>query len=68
MAEYYVNINAQDNGDHEVHTTGCSHPPDEGNRKQLGEFESCAAAVAKAKETYENANGCAYCCSECHTG
>ena len=27
MASYYVNNNAQSNGDHEVHTTGCSWLP-----------------------------------------
>ena len=24
MAKYYINKNVQPNGDHEVHTTGCS--------------------------------------------
>jgi hypothetical protein len=27
MSRYYVNKNAQENGDHEVHTTGCSFMP-----------------------------------------
>jgi hypothetical protein len=32
MTMYYVNKNAQDNGDHEVHTSTCSHLPLPANR------------------------------------
>jgi len=67
MARYYVNKNAQDNGDHEVHEQGCSHMPDMENRIYLGEFSSCQGAVRKAKEYYAKADGCAYCCPACHT-
>ena len=38
MARYYVNKNGQPNGDHEVHTTGCSRLPDAVNRIYLGAF------------------------------
>ena len=68
MAHYYVNKNPQSNGEHEVHTTGCPHPPDPNNREHLGDFTSCAPAVTEAKKTYKKVNGCAYCCSACHTG
>ncbi len=70
MAEYCVNTNAQSNGDHEVHdlTPGkCSHLPDASNRKNLGWHPSCYSAVATAKLTYSQSNGCAYCCPQCHT-
>lgn len=67
MAKYYVNKNAQTNGDHEVHTTGCSFLPNPENRKYLGEFTSCAPAVREAKKTYSQSNGCYYCCNSCHT-
>ena len=41
---YCVNDNAQDNGDHEVHTYSCSWLPEEKNRTYLGDFASCAPA------------------------
>lgn len=68
MKKYYVNKNAQMNGDHEVHTTGCSFLPLEGNRKYLGEFNNCKAAVIAARGYYSQVNGCYYCSNECHTG
>ena len=67
MAYYYVNKNQQSNGDHEVHTTGCSFMPSEANRIYLGNFTSCAPAVQKAKEYYQQVNGCYYCSRPCHT-
>ena len=67
MARYYINKNPQSNGDHEVHTTGCPHPPDPSNRLQLGDFSSCGPAVREAKKYYPQSNGCAYCANPCHT-
>ncbi len=69
MSKYYVNKNAQDNGDHEVHTNGCNWMPDPENRIYLGDFTSCEPAVAEAKrEHYSQSNGCYYCSRPCHTG
>lgn len=69
MTLYYVNKNAQANGDHEVHRADyCPTPAEEENRYYLGEHSSCHGAVAKAKEIYPTANGCAHCSEECHTG
>jgi hypothetical protein len=67
MKTYYVNTNPQANGDHEVHVEGCNFMPHISNRKYLGVFSSCYPAVKKAKETFPSANGCYYCCRECHT-
>ncbi len=64
---YYVNMIAQSTGEHEVHREGCSHPPSEENRKDLGLFNNCHAAVREAKEYYNNVDGCKYCSPECHT-
>lgn len=47
---YYVNTNAQSNGDHEVHKDGCSHMPGVLNRKFLGSFTNCRDAVIEAKK------------------
>jgi len=67
MASYYVNKNAQSNGDHEVHKDGCTFMPEAENRLYLGNYFACAVAVSKAKETYPKSNGCYYCANECHT-
>ncbi|HEX8193783.1 MAG TPA: hypothetical protein VF552_12875 [Allosphingosinicella sp.] len=66
MASYYVNRNQQANGDHEVHVTGCRYFPSL-NGQYLGEFDSCGPAVTEARRYYPRANGCATCCSACHT-
>lgn len=66
MAKYYVNDNAQSNGDHEVHKDGCAYMPTK-NTTYLGDFSSCKDAVKKAKDIYTKSNGCYYCSYECHT-
>ncbi|MCO6499316.1 MAG: hypothetical protein J5I47_02945 [Vicingus serpentipes] len=63
---YYVNTNAQSNGDHEVHKSGCNHMPEIWNQKFLGSFTNCKDAVKEAKKTYSTADGCYYCANECH--
>lgn len=67
MAYYYVNKNAQTNGDHEVHKSGCSWLPEPENRIYLGNFNNCHAAVRKARDHYSQVNGCYYCSIQCHT-
>lgn len=67
MSRYYVNKNAQANGDHEVHTTGCEWLPKVENRIYLGTFFSCHAAVREARKHFAQVNGCYYCSNECHT-
>lgn len=65
MASYYVNNQAQSNGDHEVHVSTCTYFPSD--RKYLGEFSSCTPAVTEAKKSYSQSNGCYTCCNACHT-
>lgn len=67
MARYYVNKNAQENGDHEVHSSACSFLPEAENRHYLGDFTSCGPAVTEAKKSYKKSNGCYYCSKSCHT-
>lgn len=67
MKKYYVNKNAQSNGDHEVHDENCTYLPSSDNRNFLGEFSSCKAAVTEAKKTYSKSNGCRTCSIDCHT-
>lgn len=68
MAHYYVNQNAQANGDHEVHSGVCSFLPNTENRIYLGEFAYCSDAVEAAKAHFWQCNGCYYCANACHTG
>ena len=67
MARYYVNKNAQANGDHEVHREGCAWLPEIENRIYLGQFARCGPAVTEARKHYSQVNGCYYCCRSCHT-
>ncbi len=64
---YYVNKNAQNKGEHEVHAEGCSRMPEMQNRQYLGYFDNCKDAIYKAKEYYSNVDGCYYCSILCHT-
>lgn len=67
MPTYYVNKNAQPNGDHEVHKYDCTYIPTVENRIYLGIFQKCSEAVNEAKKTYSQSNGCYYCAPDCHT-
>ncbi|MGJ8536792.1 MAG: hypothetical protein ACSHW2_06535 [Parasphingopyxis sp.] len=69
MPYFYVNTNAQSNGDHEVHQkdSGCEHQPAVSNRKDMGWHADCHGAVTEAKKSYPQSNGCYYCCNACHT-
>ena len=67
MKLYYVNKNAQANGDHEVHEGGCYWLPATENRTYLGTFSSCHGAVQEARKHYTQVDGCAHCSPDCHT-
>jgi len=67
MKKYYVNNNAQANGDHEVHHQDCIYLPLPQNRTYLGEFSNCKSAVTEAKKYHAQSNGCKTCSMECHT-
>ena len=68
MSFYYVNDNAQSNGDHEVHTDQCKFLPNLSNRTFLGYFTRCQEAVIEARKKYPQSNGCYFCSRECNTG
>jgi hypothetical protein len=63
MKKYYVN----NNGDHEVHEENCNRKTSYGSYKDLGYHHNCQSAVIEAQKTYPTADGCYYCCNECHT-
>ena len=66
---YYINLNAQANGDYEVHRDGCYWLTLVLQRRYLGSFLSCHPAVATSRALgYVTANGCYHCSRACHTG
>lgn len=67
---YYVNCNATHNPGfhHEVHTEDHANQLRITDKKYLGYYASAVDAVAKAKEYYGDADGCAICCPEVHRG
>ena len=68
MAQYCVNSNARNNGDHEVHKRGFNCMAQESNRKSIGDFSTCVPAVQAAKKIYPQSSGCHYCSNAYHTG
>lgn len=70
MKTYYVNNNQTNNPGlhHEVHTTECFLFNTIKDKTKLGEYSSCAPAVADAKKIYTDADGCKHCCLACHKG
>lgn len=64
-ALYYVNTNAQPGGEHEVHVLGCPTPAREDNRRYLGAFRTCEAALQAAAAEFGNVGGCANCLPDC---
>ena len=68
VASFYVNDNAQRNGDQEVRREGCSYMPNQANRTYLGQHDNCLSAVVAAAVQYQQVNGCYFCSRKCHTG
>ena len=67
MYIYYINTKAQSNGDHELHINNCPSFPKPENRREIGAFSTCSAALDIAKKIYPTADGCIFCIPECHT-
>lgn len=64
---YFVATRAKDNGDYEVHKSGCRFLPGERRRQYIGSFDSGFHALREARQLYVQSNGCASCLPECHT-
>jgi len=67
LMRFYVNKNAQSNGDHEVHRATCDWLPDVNNRIYLGDFNTSSEVVLEARKYYSQVDGCRHCCPESHT-
>ena len=68
--KYYVNKRRQTGSGkkNEVHRDGCPCMPASYYAEYLGEFDSSEDALRKAKKTYPDADGCAFCCPEINHG
>ncbi|MEX0288901.1 MAG: hypothetical protein AB3N14_07295 [Flavobacteriaceae bacterium] len=64
MTDYYVTINGETRGEHEVHKKECIWLPERKNRVPLGRFMKSRHAVQKAKKYFKRAKGCYYCSRE----
>lgn len=60
---FYVNLQAQPNGDHEVHRGSCDHLPLDSLLIYLGLFPSPLAAINAAEKLYPQVNACILCCA-----
>jgi hypothetical protein len=67
MAEFYVEKNAQSNGDHVVHRADCAHLPAKEAIQYLGAISNCNSALKKAGQLFKQVNGCTYCSVSGHT-
>lgn len=68
---YYLNLNAQSNGDHEIHKETCPYyykNKNGFNFELLGAFSNELEAVkyARIKHPSFKIDGCAYCCPNAH--
>ena len=71
MVNYYLNLNAQSNGDHEVHKGTCPYyykNKNGFNFELLAAFNNELEAVKYARIKHPNfkIDGCAYCCPNAH--
>lgn len=65
MEHFILNKNGQRNTEyHKIHTKECTRRPKEENCIDLGMCICPIEAKNRAKEYYQNVNGCKYCCKE----
>lgn len=65
MKSYILNKNIQMKlGTHKIHTEECKRRPKKENIIYLKECICSIEAKSRAKEYYQNVNGCKYCCKE----
>lgn len=61
MAEFYVEITTQSNGEHLVHKADCAQLPAKESLRYLGSIASSNSAVKKAAELFKPVSGCSHC-------
>ena len=69
MTNFLVNKVKRDGKYHEVHESYCTHRPESQNQHSLGSHATCRGALQQAeRDGYKPADGCYYCCQDCHNG
>ena len=63
---FFVSKKVDNNNEHIVHSSNCDYLPLPISRLDLGELYSCESAMERAKEFFENSNGCIHCCLLCY--
>jgi len=63
MPMYYLCTDCDLYGDHLVHKEGCPKMPQ--GVKWLGNYDTCAFPVQRAREKYPTAFGCPACAPDC---
>jgi hypothetical protein len=61
MAEFFIEISAQENGDHLIHKSNCSLLPAKEAIYYLGSIASVTSAEKKAGERFTRPTGCSEC-------
>lgn len=61
MAEFFIEISAQENGDHLIHKSTCSLLPAKEAIYYLGSISSVSSAAKKAGERFARPTACAEC-------
>ena len=61
MHRYYINKNAQTNGDYEVHRLGCRFLPKSEHRINIGLFNNVQDAIMQALKTHPSSKCCPSC-------
>jgi len=59
---YYLNRNAQNNGEHEIHKEDCKFIPSLNNRILLGHYKTDEEALEVARRIFPKVDGCSHCC------
>lgn len=67
MDIFYINLKPLENGDYEMHRSGCNQLPNPTSRFYVGLFTTCNEALKEAKKAFPESNGCRICCKSCHT-
>ncbi|MGZ0079258.1 hypothetical protein [Methylomonas sp. YC3] len=61
MAEFFIEISAQENGDHLIHKSSCSLLPAKEAIYYLGSISSVTSAAKKASERFAKPTACSQC-------
>ncbi|MDX8129128.1 hypothetical protein ACH5Y9_05745 [Methylomonas sp. BW4-1] len=61
MAEFFIEISAQENGDHLIHKSSCSLLPAKEAIYYLGSISNVVSAAKKASERFAKPTACSQC-------